>query len=303
MIKTQVNQAFNNYRLDKYLCQRFDISFAVAQKIIREKKIKINGQKISNCERIYLDDKIEIFANLIGRIEKTPHHQKVPIKKIENFYQQYFAKPLFEDQNIVAINKPSGIACQGGSSIDFSIDDVIKTKNYQLIHRLDKDTSGVLVIAKNQLTADLITDYFKQKQIEKTYYALVYGVVKKDNGIIDIALIKKNLGKNDKVLPDPISGKQAITHFEVLERFNDFSLLKLMPLTGRTHQLRVHCKEIGHPIINDIKYGGIKVLKKQLANNLCLYAHQLIINNYNSQKLTITADLPEFLIKFKKYLK
>jgi 23S rRNA pseudouridine955/2504/2580 synthase len=209
---------------------------------------------------------------------------------------------LYEDENLIAIDKPSGLATQGGTGVEFCIDDALKVKKYQLVHRLDKDTSGILLIAKNNLTADQLTLAFKNKNIDKTYLALVYNLVKKDHGTINIPLIKKNLGKNDKVLPDHIDGKIAITNYEVLHRFTNFTLLKLMPITGRTHQIRVHCKEIGYPILNDVKYGGTKVLRKELSPRLCLHAHKITINGYLSQPLTITSDLPDFLQKFKKFI-
>ena len=163
------------------------------------------------------------------------------------------------------------------------------------MHRLDKDTSGLLLIAKNHDTAHKLYNDFKEKNISKTYFALVLGVVKKTTGEINIPLAKQKLGKNEKVAPcvDANLGKPAITKFVCQKTYQNHSLLKLQPITGRTHQLRVHCKEIGHPIINDIKYGGIKTKQPQIANTLCLHSWQIIIKNYHQQKdLTITSPFP-----------
>lgn len=298
----QVNRDFVNYRLDKFLCEKFDISFALAQKLIREKKVKVNNQRFDGSYKTELDDQIRIFSELPIRYQKSLRNDQISLNKIEQFYEKYFRNPLYEDENLIAIDKPSGLTTQGGTGVEFCIDDALKIKKYQLVHRLDKDTSGILLIAKNNQTADQLTLAFKNKNIDKTYLALVYNLVKKDQGVINIPLIKKNLGKNDKVLPDHIDGKIAITNYQVLNRFTDFTLLKLMPITGRTHQLRVHCKEIGYPILNDVKYGGTKVLRKNLSSRLCLHAYKITINGYLSQPLTITSNLPDFLEKFKKFI-
>jgi 23S rRNA pseudouridine955/2504/2580 synthase len=302
MITTEVNKDFVDYRLDKFLCEKFDISFALAQKLIREKKVKVNDRRVDSAYRVEVEDQIKIYSDLALRKTKAPRTDQISLNKIAQFYEKFFSNPLYEDENLIAIDKPSGLATQGGTGIEFCIDDALKVKKYQLVHRLDKDTSGILLIAKDNQTADKLTLAFKNKDIDKTYLALVYNLVKKDHGIINIPLIKKNLGKNDKVLPDHIDGKIAITNYEVLHRFTNFTLLKLMPVTGRTHQIRVHCKEIGYPVLNDVKYGGTKVLRKELSPRLCLHAYKITINGYLSEPLTIISELPDFLKKFKKFI-
>lgn len=297
-----ITNDFENYRLDKLLCEKFDISFALAQKLIREKKIKVNGAKAEYSYRVAILDQVEIFSNLAIRFNQQSKKPAISLNKLEQFSKKIFENPLFEDENLIAIDKPSGIACQGGTGIEICIDDILKTKKYQLLHRLDKDTSGVLLIAKNNATAEKITEAFRNKTIDKTYLALTYGVFKKESGTINIPLLKKNFGKNDKIMPDFTDGKTAITNYQVLKTFEDFTLLKLMPITGRTHQLRVHCKEIGYPIINDVKYGGIKVMRKELSKRLCLHSYQIKINSY-SPPLVITTKLPDFLTKFNKFIR
>ncbi|MDX2083449.1 MAG: RluA family pseudouridine synthase [Rickettsiales bacterium] len=286
----QINQEFSGLRLDKFLCKKFDISFALAQKIIREKKTKVNGARVDASYRIQDSDQVEIFTDLENRLENQKKSPQISKNKMESFDSWI----IFEDENLIAIDKPSGLAVQGGSGIDISIDDFITPKKYQLVHRLDKDTSGILLIAKNNKTAEFLTNSFKNKTIKKTYLALVCGVLKKTDGVINIALKKKFLGKNEKVLPDLIEGKEAITEFKLLKNFIDYSLLELKPLTGRTHQLRVHCKELGHPILNDVKYGGSKVLRKDICKRLCLHAFKIEIPNYFSTTLKIETELPEF---------
>ncbi len=297
MIKITTNQDHVDVRLDKFLCQEFDISFGLAQKLIREKKIKVNDARVPLAYKLNDLDEITIFSDLSKRQEHQKKKPKISPQKIKNF----LATVIYRDENLVAINKPSGLATQGGSLIDISVDDLIpylktdeKQETPQLVHRLDKDTSGILLIALNKKTAELLTAAFKSKTISKTYLALVHGVVKKDSGTINIALQKKFIGKTEKVYPDFENGKEAITHFKVVRRYFDNTLLELNPITGRTHQIRVHCKEMGHAIINDIKYGGKEVMNKKLSDRMCLHALQIKLRDYYGKELIIATKKPNF---------
>jgi 23S rRNA pseudouridine955/2504/2580 synthase len=291
MLSVQVKQEFAGLRLDKFLCKKFDIAFGLAQKVIREKKVKVNGVKSDPAYKTLEADYVEIYTDLKKRFESRKEKPKISARKNTEF----LANIIFEDENMVAINKPSGLATQGGSGIDISVDDYITEKKWQLVHRLDKDTSGILLIAKNNKTAEFLTDSFRNKTIKKTYLALVRGVPGKKEGVINIPLRKKVLGKNEKMRPDFEEGKEAITEFKLLENFRDHALLELRPLTGRTHQLRVHCKELGHPILNDIKYGGKEVARKDICKRLCLHAYSIIIPDYLGKELKIETSPPEFV--------
>ena len=287
-IKPKSEHESINQRIDKFLCQEFDISFAVAQKLIRNKKIIVNQKTIDYSYKISIHDHILIKENLPTRHKKFT--QKTASKNsIEKLAKQLITWKIFEDEKIIIINKPSGIPVQGGSGINLSINDALNIINqktsknlekWQLVHRLDKDTSGLLLIAKNSKIADFLTSSFKNKDIKKTYLALVKGRINKDKGIIDIPLRKKMLNKNEKVYPDIENGKSAITHFKLIKNFSNFSLIELKPITGRTHQLRVHCKEIGNPIINDIKYGGKEVINRKISARMCLHSQYIAIEKY-----------------------
>ncbi len=286
----QINPDLVGLRLDKFLCKKFDISFGLAQKIIREKKIKVNGARVDASYKIEEADYVEIFADLAKRNVNQKFKPKISDEKLAKFLQL----KIFEDENLIAINKPSGLATQGGSGVEISVDDFITTQKWQLVHRLDKDTSGILLIAKNNETAEFLTAAFKNKTVRKTYLALVRGSVKKREGVINIPLKKKMMGKNEKVAPDFAEGKEAITEFKVLRDEIDFTLLELHPLTGRTHQLRVHCKELGHPIINDMKYGGPNAMNKNVCKRLCLHAYKIELSDYFGKELKIETKRPEF---------
>ncbi len=290
MFSIKVDKNFSGLRLDKFLCKKFDIPFGLAQKLVREKKVKLNGKKADSSYKIQELDQVEIFADLKTRFEKKSKTIKISVEKLK----QFLSWVIFEDDNLVAINKPSGLATQGGSGIKISVDDFVKEKKWHLVHRLDKDTSGILLIAKNKESFEVLTKSFKAKTIQKTYLALVSGSLKKTQGVINIPLRKKMLEKHEKVVPDFEEGKEAITKFKLLKKHHDYSLVELQPLTGRTHQLRVHLKELGCPIINDVKYGGKDVLRRNISNRLCLHAYQIELDNFFDKKLFIKADIPDF---------
>lgn len=268
------NKDIKKSRLDKFLCFKFDISFAVAVKIIRLNKVLVNEKKVNFDYKLQNGDKIEIFTNL--KLRNIAKNNKIISKELLAKFNSWI---IYENDNMLAIDKPSGIACQGGSGVIISIDDFLKNKSWQLVHRLDKDTSGVLLIAKNAKYAQFLIECFKARKVNKTYIAVVKGVVKKDEGKIIIPLSKKEINKNEKVFPDYESGKTAITKYEIVKRYKEYTKVKLFPITGRTHQLRVHMKEIGHPIINDIKYGGKFVENKKLGNRLCLRSFSITISD------------------------
>jgi len=301
MLATQITQDQSGLRLDKFLCQKFDISFALAQKLIREKKVKVNKKRVDASYRTEDLDEIEIFSDLQNRIVREKQKPKVSPERIKKF----LASIIYEDENLIAINKPSGLATQGGSGVEISVDDLLfcipQSESPQLVHRLDKDTSGILLIARNKKSAEFLTKSFKEKTIKKTYLALVNGIVKKESGTINIPLRKKFVGNNEKVYPDFEEGKQAVTDFKVLKDFFDYTLLELNPQTGRTHQLRVHCKEMGHAIINDIKYGGIDAARKNLSDRLCLHAYKIEFESQSGNLVKIEAQLPDFLASKKNF--
>lgn len=282
----QINED-TDLRIDKHLCQKFDISFALAQKLIRQKKVKLNGAKVDPSHKIAKNDKIELFVDLKNRNIAV----KTQIGENSERFKNFMSYVIYEDDNLVAINKPSGLAVQGGSGIKISVDDYISVKNWQLVHRLDKDTSGILLIAKNNEIAEFLTNVFKNKQIQKTYIACVVGLPKKKTGTVNIPLKKKFVKKNEKVYPDLVDGKEAVTHYKVLQSFEDHAIVELNPITGRTHQLRVHMKEIGHAIVGDAKYGGKGVLRPKIAKRLCLHAQKIVIEDYFGKKLKIECDV------------
>ncbi len=296
MQKFTINIDSAGSRLDKFLAKN-GCGFALAQKLLRQKDIKVNAKKVGAEHRLEQGDEVQIFGNwqATGQVKNKPKVSEEKIKLIKNSI-------IYQDENLIAIDKPAGIAVQAGNPNDFSIDAALPYLKFEneetprLVHRLDRDTSGILLLARNRKSATLLTDGFKNKTIKKTYLALVKGIPNKEKDIISMPLLEKSFGNVKKVFKDNL-GKEAITHYKILETFSDYSLLELKPITGRMHQLRVHCKEIGHPIIGDGKYSKQwQVESRQFdKNKLCLHSLKIEIVDFYGKKLVIESKKPDFI--------
>jgi len=227
-------------------------------------------------------------------------------------------KTIYEDQNIIAVNKPAGLLVHGGENIKTNIPTLVDwiLKKYPeikkigddplrpgIVHRLDKDTSGILIIAKNQKAFDYFKEQFKRRKIKKVYIALVNGLLKEDKGIIDLPIGKSKKDFRKKLASKKAIGKtrEALTEYKVLKRFKNpnfpmggFTLIEVFPKTGRTHQIRVHLKTLGHPIVGDRLYG----FKKDSLDRQFLHASSLEFTNIDASRLKLEADLPDELKNF-----
>jgi 23S rRNA pseudouridine955/2504/2580 synthase len=296
MQKFIVNIDSAGSRLDKFLAKN-GCGFALAQKLLRQKDIKVNSKRVGAEHRLEQGDEVQIFGNwqATGQVKSKPKVSEDKIKLI-------IKSIIYQDGNLIAINKPAGIAVQAGSPNDFSIDvalPYLKLGNEEtprLVHRIDRDTSGILLLARNRKTATLLTDAFKNKTIKKTYLALVKGIPNKAKDTISMPLSEKAFGNVKKVFKDNL-GKEATTHYKILETFGDYSLLELKPITGRMHQLRVHCKEIGHPIIGDGKYSKQWEVKSRQfdKHRLCLHSLTIELADFFGKKLLIESEKPDFI--------
>jgi 23S rRNA pseudouridine955/2504/2580 synthase len=256
MIEIILSKNYNNIRADKFLIDYFNIPFSLASKILRQKKVKLikdnSKQALSGSSKVFTNDKILVFYN----INNTQYEDK-PSHYDEQLLEIIKKSIIFEDKNILAINKPNGVACQGGVNIKTSISNILPliNKNFRLVHRLDSQTSGLLIIAKNRDIATKIGDLFQNRLVKKIYVAEVCGIIKKLSGLIHNKIEEKQDGYI-KNMVESISGKEAITKYEVIEKFSQNTKVRLYPKTGRKHQLRSHMKYIGHPIVGDVRYGG-----------------------------------------------
>lgn len=297
-IKITNNQS--GLRLDKFLISKYpNIINKDLYNFIKKKDIKVNDKKVENSYILKANDIINI-SDFAKKVLENPNNKKILNQNsVEEKYLKLFKNSIiYEDDNILAINKPYDLSVQGGTNIDVSIADIISTinknerKSLKLVHRIDKTTTGILLIAKNLESANELTKLFKNKnKITKYYLALCSGKFGNNSGTINIPLNKEN--NSDIVFKDEKNGKEAITKYNVLKYSNkyDISFVKLQILTGRTHQIRVHLKEIGHPILGDYKYNKFKN-NFISSNRLQLHSYNIILNLFGKE-INIIAKIPD----------
>ena len=269
-------------RLDAFLAGTFDTSRSRSlwQKYVKSGAVQVNGQVVTS-PKTEIETTDEITVELP---EQTADATDIPV--------------LYEDEDIVVINKPAGVLthAKGGISQEHTVADMLQplttfasdTNRAGIVHRLDRETSGVLVGARTPAAAEFLQKQFAQRTTKKTYIAIVEGVPKHTEALIDLP-IGRSPAKPSTFRVDP-KGKSAQTTYYVLDVQNDKSLVKLQPKTGRTHQLRVHMAHIGHPIVGDIVYG-------KSAQRMFLHAYQLELTAPNGERMTFTAPIPEEFLR------
>ena len=269
-------------RLDTFLAGTFDASRSRSlwQKYVKSGAVQVNGQVITS-PKTEIETADEITVELP---EQTADATDIPV--------------LYEDEDIVVINKPAGVLthAKGGISQEHTVADMLQslttfasdTNRAGIVHRLDRETSGVLVGARTPAAAEFLQKQFAQRTTKKTYIAIVEGVPKHTEALIDLP-IGRSPAKPSTFRVDP-KGKSAQTTYYVLDVQNGKSLVKLQPKTGRTHQLRVHMAHIGHPIVGDIVYG-------KSAQRMFLHAYQLELTAPNGERMTFTAPIPEEFLR------
>jgi len=272
-----VDDDYNESRLDKWFKHKIiNLPHSLIEKIIRQNKIKVNKRKIKSSYRLQKGDLIEIYD--ISKFKPTDNKKKIkylPKKKEIGEYDDYVIE---DNENFIVINKPTGIPVQSGTKSFKNIIDILKNTKYFenskpfIVHRLDKETSGVLIIAKNRKYAQLFTSLFRIRKIHKTYLSLVYGKVNKSIKVMKDDLIYYE--NNRKII------QKAISNLKVIKSNEGYSYLELNPITGRKHQLRKQLLNIGCPIIGDDKY-FLNNMKRIKNKNLMLHAYKIkfMINN------------------------
>jgi 23S rRNA pseudouridine955/2504/2580 synthase len=299
----------NDQRLDRFLKKTFPmLTFGQTQKLIRTGQIRLNGKRCKADTRMNEGDELRLPPSLAhGDANKPKIHFS---QKDRDFIS---ALVLFEDETMLVLNKPAGLAVQGGSKTKIHIDDMLNSyikKNVKprLCHRLDRDTSGVLVLGKTADATRAITQQFQTHQVQKTYWALCSPAPLENNGAIYAALAKTGRAADGGELMEhnDEEGKDATTDFEVIENAGkDVAFVAFYPKTGRTHQIRVHAKIIGAPILGDTKYNDnpFPFEGSETYRGLHLHARSIEIRHPNSKEvMTLTANLSkEFLKSWKSF--
>ncbi len=286
-----------NMRLDRWFLRNYpELTKGTVEKLLRSGQIRINKGRARADYRLQENDELRIPPQLLGESKPPakPLQRKLMLSKVDKLKWQKLLPSLvlFENENIIAINKPSGLAVQGGSKIGVHVDKLLPLlargdEVPRLVHRLDRHTSGVLLLAKNRRAAESLAADFKEQQIDKLYWALTIGTPKPENGRIAVA-IKKQRTKNFEYMQVQNEGDMAETLYSNLQTQNGISWVSCTPLSGRTHQIRVHLAHIGKPILGDQKYGGKKAFPDNIKNIKRIYLHARSIQY---QGIHITAPL------------
>jgi 23S rRNA pseudouridine955/2504/2580 synthase len=289
-----VDQTCNDMRIDRWIRNNLgSIPQGLIEKNLRNGKIKLNNKKIKSSHKVKTNDEINLF-NFI--FKETIIQKTIKFKPSEEVIKENEELIIDNNDDFIVLNKSSGIAVQGGTKSKKNLVDIFaqseifqNTKPFS-VHRLDKDTSGVFIMAKHRESAQLLTSLFRLRKVHKTYLAICHGELAKDSGEWNEDLTRYD---NDKEIVE-----KARTLYKVLDKNSICSLVEMKPITGRKHQLRKQLYGIGNPIYGDQKY-KLSNTDKAINKNLMLHSYQIKFM-INEKKYTYTALLPDY---FKKLLK
>lgn len=266
-------------RLDRWFQRHFpDLSHGALQKLLRTGQVRIDGKRAEGKDRVEPGQAIRLPPGVSTSPPPRPRAAPVVSDRDAAEIQRMV---IHRDDQVIVLNKPPGLAVQGGSGTEKHIDGMLDALKFgyedrpRLVHRLDKDTSGLLLIARTGQAAKRLAESFRDRETEKLYWAIVVGVPPRKEGTIDLPLAKRPGARDRELMQvDHDAGQKALTHYREIDRAGRrAALLALWPRTGRTHQLRVHCAAIGCPILGDRKYGGEEALLAAVADARRLHLH------------------------------
>lgn len=295
-----IDEGADQQRIDNYLIKICKgVPKSRLYRALRGGEVRVNKGRVGADYRLKEGDVIRVPP--LRQSERSP---KVDITQVSRRLQDLEQEIIFEDQDLLVLNKPSGVAVHGGSGVALGIIETLRllrphSKMLELVHRLDRDTSGCLLVCKKSSINKKIQEQFKAKSIKKTYLMIVHGVCDFERRTVDLPLLRDVLSSGERLVKVNRLGKESKTEFRVIKRFKEATLLEARPLTGRTHQLRVHAQSLGHPIVGDSKYGDRerdKALKGALKQRLYLHAASLSFKDPRTDEiLTFCATLePNF---------
>ena len=288
----EVKVTKSNIRLDQYLADTLELSRSKIQKLIKDDRITVDGKNVNASYLVKENEIIDVDDDLSFEIHINPEDIDVDI--------------VYEDDDLLIVNKESGMVVHpapgnySGTLVN-ALMGKFKLSNKDnirpgIVHRIDKDTSGLLVVAKNDEIHDKLSEMIKNKEVERKYIALVDGVINHETGTID-APIGRDINNRQKMIVTDLNSKDAVTHFRVLKRYKDKTLIECKLETGRTHQIRVHMNYIGYPIVNDPVYGKSK--KTTPFGQMLHYKSIRFIHPRTGNEIYFEAPLPK---EFQEYL-
>ena len=266
-------------RIDNFLIgQLKGVPKSRIYRLLRKGEVRVNKGRVKADYKLEYGDSVRIPPIRLAATKSSP----VPGERLRGLLEQAI---LYQDDDILVINKPTGVAVHGGSGIDLGVIEILRyhfqVPRLELVHRLDRETSGCLLIAKRRGALRQLQQQFRDKQTRKTYLTLVAGRWPEECREVSLALLKNQLSSGERIVRVADNGKSALTRFKVRRHVTGASLLEVELVTGRTHQIRVHTQARGHPIVGDDKYGDDEVNKrfKRLGvSRLFLHAHRLQFN-------------------------
>ena len=284
-----------NNRIDTYLSEKLDYSRSRIAKMLSDGTVLVNGKKTKNSYTLKENDVITVGEYVEEEMNIEPENIPLDI--------------VYEDDDVIVVNKPNGMVVHPAvgnnhgtlvnALLNYSknLSDINGEFRPGIVHRIDADTTGLLMVAKNNKSHEILADQLSKKETTRKYIALVWGVIKEDTATIDAPIGRDNTDRK-KMAVTSINSKDAITHLKVLKRFKEATLIELQLETGRTHQIRVHMNYINHPVVNDPVYGRRKIIDE---TGQCLHAYSLGFNHPKTKEyMEFKCELPEC---FKNILK
>ncbi|MGH6855002.1 MAG: RluA family pseudouridine synthase [Aestuariivirga sp.] len=294
-------------RLDRWFKLHFpQVTFAYLNKLTRTGQVRIGMARAKTSTRLLAEQEIRIPPLAFDkRPADTPKADVKPLSKEER--RLFESMIIHEDKDIYVLNKPSGFAVQGGSKTHQHLDGLLMGLGAELgerpllVHRLDRDTSGVIVIARRRAVASALGKLFATRGVKKTYWAAVKGVPKPAQGKIDVALIKAKGPDGDRVRPsgegEEEDEQRAVTNYSIIDKASSImAWVSLKPVTGRQHQLRAHMAHIGTPILGDGKYGGNSDMPDGVSKRLHLHARRIVFPHPRGGTVDVSAPLPKHML-------
>lgn len=300
VVNRKVEDDDDGIRIDRWFKRHYpQVGFGKLQKIMRKGEVRLDGKRVKGKERLEAGQMIRVPP--LGEGAAAPAQSEKP-RLSDKQIAEVQSWVLYKDDDVIVINKPAGLPTQGGTGQSKHLDGMLEGLRFgskhrpRLVHRLDKDTSGALLLGRSPKAAGWLAEAFKSRDTDKRYFALVKGVPNPSEGRIQLKMEKAPIKGNERMVVSP-DGKKSVTDYMLADKAQPSAAwLALKPLTGRTHQLRLHCAEMGHPIIGDGKYGGSEAfLTGSISRKLHLHSYFIRFPHPEGGEVTVTAPLPDHM--------